>query len=1394
MRSDMPLDYALFQLSPKRSRCELVVSSGRYTEKLASGLVKPFAAHLRVIEEQVEASVHSIKLEVERRNDAETWFSKGTLERFVRFVSTPEILEIPNTFDAEVAQLESARRIYSQGTGDQLSGTGGAGSSATAAADATKKELLRAIDVRLVAAQQDLATACGRAAAAGFNPDTVMDLQMFADRFGAQRLYEACSKIISLYERRPDLIGSWQKAGGGDDWAAVRSSHGSDMSIDEEPTTPPESQPTGFHQPHLRHEQQKQRGQDQESKTPLTSHEPKPSFTSGVKSRESSVESEEVTKQDNLGPETGKNQEVVETPDQAQSIQASQPSRRLSVQDRVKLFENKQKETSGNSGGSGGGKLVVGKSMEFRRLSSDVSAMASAAAVEKAERAVLRRWSGVSDMSLDLSFEKKDLESPLCTPSSSSKPEDQKDTASSSKLPEMRILPGKVDNSAASFDKSEEVSEGSKLNSSSATVDSSALKDQPWGRSQPKSFLNSAEDNSLANSGKYLRSFSSFNTGGASGAESQHKFKGFEKRDEAVKMKGSAASEVQAKGVSQLHVGYFSGKGDTSSAREPTPIEFKEVGVKDNFVSESHLKVPQGSSMLEGGLGSRTDENFSGQYKGNEGENSSSKSRVEFSALETKDVEKKDLASNLFGGSSAVKSVDSGPQKTKGDKQITTASEHVKKNKVRGDDNTPVYGTYKNSLSSKIATDIPEDFGSFTTPPPPDHSQRNRQAKGNQELNDELKMKANELEKLFAEHKLRVPGDQSNPARRSRPVDKKIEQPVNSFYKPSIDAAAVGHLDDDISPSTVAGSSKNISKLNDAPLAKTSSNSSELNASSGSRGKFYQSYMQKRDAKLKEEWSLKRGEKEAKLKEMQDNLERSRAEMKARFSGATADSQDSQFNARRRAERLRSFNTRSIMRREQQQLDFGQSDNDEDNGSEFPDQKYYVEDNGPLDEATSFIDGLSRSSAQSKKIVQAKNSLTSSTPRSSAAPVKAASRATVNSSRRKLQSENPLAQSVPNFSELRKENAKPSATSKMTRSQVRNYNRSKSTNEDTQFIKEEKSSRRPQSLKKISANPVDSIREISPLDSEVVSLNSKTLNSKPSRKKGSIDFGVIDDLVFETENCVVEDEEEDQYEALETKSSGENVVNQKSEKGCFGTKTTVARTFDDMDSSLVVAELPASVPSDLHPTESAHDSPGESPISWNSRSLHPFSYPHDLSDIDASVDSPIGSPASWNSHSLSQTETDAARMRKKWGAAQKPMLVGGNSSHNQSRKDVTRGFKRLLKFGRKSRGTESLVDWISATTSEGDDDTEDGRDVANRSSEDLRKSRMGFSNGHPSDDSFNESEFFNDQVQSLRSSIPAPPANFKLREDHLSGSSIKAPRSFFSLSTFRSKGSESKPR
>lgn len=120
-KCETPLDYAVFQLSPKRSRCELFVSSDGSSEKIASGLLKPFVSHLKFAEEQIASAARSVKLEVGRRKNT-SWFTKGTLERFVRFVSTPEVLEFVNTCDAEMSQLEAARRIYSQGTGNQFSG------------------------------------------------------------------------------------------------------------------------------------------------------------------------------------------------------------------------------------------------------------------------------------------------------------------------------------------------------------------------------------------------------------------------------------------------------------------------------------------------------------------------------------------------------------------------------------------------------------------------------------------------------------------------------------------------------------------------------------------------------------------------------------------------------------------------------------------------------------------------------------------------------------------------------------------------------------------------------------------------------------------------------------------------------------------------------------------------------------------------------------------------------------------------------------------------------------------------------------------------------------------------------------------------------------------------
>jgi len=133
-------------------------------------------------------------------------------------------------------------------------------------------------------------------------------------------------------------------------------------------------------------------------------------------------------------------------------------------------------------------------------------------------------------------------------------------------------------------------------------------------------------------------------------------------------------------------------------------------------------------------------------------------------------------------------------------------------------------------------------------------------------FNDELKIKAQDLEKIFAEHQLRIlPGDQS------------------------------------------AGNDK------DNGNVVMRRNLSELRFSDDSKGKLYEEYMKKRDAKLREEWSSK----ESKLKSMQEALDQSRTEMKAKFSAASMKRQDSISSTRQRAEKFRSFNSRTSSKKYQ---------------------------------------------------------------------------------------------------------------------------------------------------------------------------------------------------------------------------------------------------------------------------------------------------------------------------------------------------------------------------------------------------------------------------------------------------------------------------------------------
>jgi hypothetical protein len=82
MRPETRLDSAVFQLTPTRTRCDLVVIANGRKEKIASGLLNPFVAHLKVAQQQIAKGGYSITLEVDPEIDA-PWFTRGTVERLV---------------------------------------------------------------------------------------------------------------------------------------------------------------------------------------------------------------------------------------------------------------------------------------------------------------------------------------------------------------------------------------------------------------------------------------------------------------------------------------------------------------------------------------------------------------------------------------------------------------------------------------------------------------------------------------------------------------------------------------------------------------------------------------------------------------------------------------------------------------------------------------------------------------------------------------------------------------------------------------------------------------------------------------------------------------------------------------------------------------------------------------------------------------------------------------------------------------------------------------------------------------------------------------------------------------------------------------------------------------
>ncbi|KAK1395351.1 COP1-interacting protein-related [Heracleum sosnowskyi] len=240
MKSTTRLDSTVFQLTPTRTRFDLYIVANGKKEKLASGLLKPFLPHLKTAEEQIAKGGYSILLEPPAADNA-TWFTKGTLERFVRFVSTPEILERVYTIESEIVQIEKA--ISAQGNNDigtktiedhhvkpvlAIEGNSSKpdaneekaivlytpGTQSTEAngsiiqEENSKVELLKVLDTRKTVLQKEQGMAFARATAAGFDMDHMTPLVSFAKCFGASRLLDACLRFMDLWKGKHES-GQW---------------------------------------------------------------------------------------------------------------------------------------------------------------------------------------------------------------------------------------------------------------------------------------------------------------------------------------------------------------------------------------------------------------------------------------------------------------------------------------------------------------------------------------------------------------------------------------------------------------------------------------------------------------------------------------------------------------------------------------------------------------------------------------------------------------------------------------------------------------------------------------------------------------------------------------------------------------------------------------------------------------------------------------------------------------------------------------------------------------------------------------------------------------------------------------------------------------------------------
>ncbi|XP_076953570.1 uncharacterized protein LOC143627679 [Bidens hawaiensis] len=369
-----PLDYVELQIFPSHNRYEACVSTSNIIEKAATGDLQQLLLHLPQVKD-LSSKTNDSKFRILTPDGVSNadWFTTVTLTRFLNIAGSPDILSIGN----EITQLEETRKF-------QLSLFAKAEVDMTSSFE-SKNELLRAVDSRLSELKQQFGEALNQATGITCSPKDLSNLENFAHHFGAEDIRDSLQKFLVISQFPSSKDSTPEKT--------VLATHTSQLnppvkygvspakaaqverqsSTDSENTfsseeEEDEDQPSVERSRPVARSATPRRLASPMRRVQIGRAGPHRAATISIKSLNYFPNREKLSTQKDATSHASDEEEDSETP-------AKQNALRMSVQDKISLFENKQKE----------------KAVETEKSKTVLTAPV-------ANKAVLRRWSsGMSE-------------------------------------------------------------------------------------------------------------------------------------------------------------------------------------------------------------------------------------------------------------------------------------------------------------------------------------------------------------------------------------------------------------------------------------------------------------------------------------------------------------------------------------------------------------------------------------------------------------------------------------------------------------------------------------------------------------------------------------------------------------------------------------------------------------------------------------------------------------------------------------------------------------------------------------------------------------------------------------------------------------------------------------